>query len=36
VNALNHQASGAAFLLVLVTLIINVAARARSLGRRIG
>jgi phosphate transport system permease protein len=36
VDALNQQAWGAAFLLLLVVLIINVAVRARSWGRRIG
>lgn len=36
VDALNEQAWGAAFLLLLVVLIINVAVRARSFGRRIG
>lgn len=36
VDALNEQAWGAAFLLLLVVLIINVAVRARSWGRRIG
>ena len=36
VAALNQQAWGAAFLLLLVVLIINVAVRARSWGRRIG
>jgi phosphate transport system permease protein len=36
VDALNKQAWGAAFLLLLVVLIINVAVRARSWGRRIG
>jgi phosphate transport system permease protein len=36
VDALNQQAWGAAFLLLLIVLIINVAVRARSWGRRIG
>ena len=36
VDALNEQAWGAAFLLLLVVLVINVAVRARSWGRRIG
>jgi phosphate transport system permease protein len=36
VDALNQQAWGAAFLLLLVVLIINVAVRARSWGRRTG
>ena len=36
VEALNQQAWGAAFLLLLVVLIINVAVRARSWGQRIG
>jgi phosphate transport system permease protein len=36
VDALNEQAWGAAFLLLLIVLIINVAVRARSWGRRIG
>lgn len=36
VDVLNAQAWGAAFLLLLVVLIINVAVRARSYGRRIG
>ena len=36
VDALNQQAWGAAFLLLLVVLIINVAVRARSWGRRVG
>lgn len=36
VDALNEQAWGAALLLLLVVLIINVAVRARSFGRRIG
>jgi phosphate transport system permease protein len=36
IDALNEQAWGAAFLLLLVVLIINVAVRARSFGRRIG
>ena len=36
VDALNQQAWGAAFLLLLVVLLINVAVRARSWGRRIG
>jgi len=36
VDALNQQAWGAAFLLLLVVLVINVAVRARSWGRRIG
>ena len=36
VDALNQQAWGAAFLLLLVVLIINVAVRARSWGQRIG
>jgi phosphate transport system permease protein len=36
VDALNQQAWGAAFLLLLVVLIINIAVRARSWGRRIG
>jgi phosphate transport system permease protein len=36
VDALNRQAWGAAFLLLLVVLVINIAVRARSLGRRIG
>lgn len=36
VDALNAQAWGVAFLLLLVVLIINVAVRARSWGRRIG
>ena len=33
---LNHQAWGAAFLLLAIVLVINVAVRARSWGRRIG
>ena len=36
VDALNQQAWGAAFLLLLVVLVINVAVRARTWGRRIG
>jgi phosphate transport system permease protein len=36
VDALNRQAWGAAFLLLAIVLIINVAVRARSWGRRIG
>ncbi len=36
VEALNQQAWGAAFLLLAVVLVINVAVRARSWGRRIG
>ena len=36
IDALNAQAWGAAFLLLLIVLIINVAVRARSWGRRIG
>ena len=36
VDALNQQAWGAAFLLLLVVLVINVAVRARSWGRRVG
>jgi phosphate transport system permease protein len=36
VDALNEQAWGAAFLLLLVVLVVNVAVRARSWGRRIG
>ncbi len=36
VDALNQQAWGAAFLLLLVVLVINVAVRARSWGQRIG
>jgi len=36
VDALNQQAWGAAFLLLLVVLIINIAVRARSWGQRIG
>ncbi len=36
IDALNQQAWGAAFLLLLVVLIINIAVRARSFGRRIG
>ena len=36
VDALNQQAWGAAFLLLLIVLVINVAVRARSWGRRIG
>jgi phosphate transport system permease protein len=36
IEALNEQAWGAAFLLLLVVLVINIAVRARSWGRRIG
>ena len=36
IDALNEQAWGAAFLLLLVVLLINVAIRARTFGRRIG
>jgi phosphate transport system permease protein len=36
IDALNEQAWGAAFLLLLVVLLINVAVRARTWGRRIG
>jgi phosphate transport system permease protein len=36
VEALNQQAWGAAFLLLVVVLVINVAVRARTWGRRIG
>lgn len=36
VDALNQQAWGAAFLLLVVVLVINVAVRARSWGRQIG
>ena len=36
VDALNQQAWGAAFLLLIVVLVINVAVRARTWGRRIG
>jgi len=36
VDALNRQAWGAAFLLLAIVLVINVAVRARSWGRRIG
>jgi phosphate transport system permease protein len=36
IEALNEQAWGAAALLLLVVLIINIAVRARSFGRRIG
>jgi len=36
IDALNEQAWGAAFLLLLVVLLVNVAVRARSWGRRIG
>jgi phosphate transport system permease protein len=36
IDALNEQAWGAAFLLLLVVLLINIAVRARSWGRRIG
>jgi phosphate transport system permease protein len=36
VDALNQQAWGAAFLLLLVVLVINVVVRARSWGQRIG
>jgi phosphate transport system permease protein len=36
IDALNEQAWGAAALLLLVVLIINIAVRARSFGRRIG
>jgi len=36
IDALNEQAWGAAFLLLLVVLVINIAVRARSWGRRIG
>jgi phosphate transport system permease protein len=36
VDALNQQAWGAALLLLIVVLVINVAVRARSWGRRIG
>jgi phosphate transport system permease protein len=36
IEALNNQAWGAAALLLLVVLIINIAVRARSFGRRIG
>ena len=36
VDALNQQAWGVAFLLLLVVLVINVAVRARTWGRRIG
>jgi phosphate ABC transporter, permease protein PstA len=36
IDALNQQAWGAALLLLLVVLVVNVAVRARSWGRRIG
>ena len=36
VDALNQQAWGTAFLLLLVVLVVNVAVRARTWGRRIG
>jgi phosphate transport system permease protein len=36
VDALNQQAWGAAFLLLLIVLVINIAVRARSWGRRVG
>jgi phosphate transport system permease protein len=36
IDALNQQAWGAAFLLLLAVLLINVAVRARTFGRRIG
>lgn len=36
VNALNDQAWGVAFLLLVIVLVINVAVRARTWGRRIG
>jgi len=36
IDALNEQAWGVAFLLLMVVLVINIAVRARSFGRRIG